>query len=212
LTLAKMVSTLDNFSCGRLILGIGVGWLREETELYGTDFDTRWAYTRESVLAMKALWKDGIASYSGKYINFPPVRVDPLPAQRPHPPVILGAPATDLSMKRAVTWCDGWLPVMPSAAEVADGRRRLTEACEQTGRDPKSVQITVFAMDATPETQHEYEEAGADRLVVGIYNHPGTALPYDQWKPTRAAALQGGRPAATETLRVLESIHKLAKL
>ena len=61
LTLAKAVGTLDNFSGGRVILGVGSGWLPEETELYGVDFSDRWTYTRESVLAMKALWRDGEA-------------------------------------------------------------------------------------------------------------------------------------------------------
>ena len=143
LTLAKTVSTLDNFSNGRVILGIGTGWLKEETELYGTDFDTRWQYTREAVLAMKGLWRDGTAAYDGKYVSFPEVRCDPLPAQRPHPPVIIGAPGSDTTVKRIVGWGDGWLPVMPTPEEVCSraqsDQRTLPRGGAQPGRnrDPR---------------------------------------------------------------------------
>ena len=86
LTLANTIGTLDNFSNGRVTLGVGAGWLREEIELYGTDFNDRWGYTNESILAMKALWEHGIASFEGKRVRFGEVRCDPLPKQRPHPP------------------------------------------------------------------------------------------------------------------------------
>jgi len=74
LLLAKEVSTLDLFSGGRFLFGIGAGWLREETELMGGDFDHRWTQTRESVLAMKELWTKPEAEFHGKYYDFPPVR------------------------------------------------------------------------------------------------------------------------------------------
>ena len=67
-------------------------------------------------------------------------------------------------------------------------------------------------MEATPETQRHYESAGADRLVVGVYNHPGTPLPFERWGEARAAALQRGRPPAEETMRVLASVAEYAQL
>jgi probable F420-dependent oxidoreductase len=212
LTLAKTVSTLDNFSGGRVTLGIGAGWLREETELYGTNFDTRWAYTRESVKAMKALWEHGTASFAGKYVNFPEVRCDPLPKQKPYPPVIIGAPGTERTFKRIAAWGDGWLPVMASPEDVAAGRKAIEQQCREIGRDPSGMEITVFVMDVTPETQRAYEEAGADRIVIGIYNHPGTPLPFEQWGPVRRQALASPAPPADETMRVLERVHEMAKL
>jgi probable F420-dependent oxidoreductase len=212
LTLAKAVSTLDNFSGGRVTLGIGTGWLPEETALYGVDFGTRWAYTKEAVLAMKALWRDGTAGYDGKYVSFPAVRCDPLPAQRPWPPVIIGAPGSDLTWKRIAAYGDGWLPVMCAPEDVRVAREGIAHACEEIGRDPSGIEITVFVMDVTPETQRAYEDAGADRIVVGIYNHPGTGLPFARWREVRSAALAGGRPPAAETMRVLEQMHALAKL
>lgn len=212
LTLAKAVSTLDNFSKGRVILGIGTGWLPEETALYGIDFKTRWAYSRECVEAMKALWANGTAAYNGKYVNFPEVRCDPLPAQKPTPPVIIGAPGTDKTIDRIMRYGDGWLPVMPSTEEVSRVRKLLDTRCAETGRDPKSLKIHAYVMDVTPETQERYEEAGADEIIVGVYNHPGTPLPYEEWQPTRSAALAGPRPSASETMAVLEKLQQQARL
>jgi probable F420-dependent oxidoreductase len=212
LTLAKTVGTLDNFSGGRVELGIGVGWHREETELYGTEFRTRWAYTRESVEAMKLLWEKGAASYSGKYVSFPEVRCDPMPVQRPYPPVIIGAQPTEKTFKRVARFGDGWLPVMCTAEQVAAARKAIEAECREIGRDPSGITISVFAMDVTPETQRRYEDAGADRLVIGIYNHPGTPLPHEQWGPVRLKALGSPAPSPGETMAVLEKMAQLAKL
>ena len=72
--LAKQIGSLDNFSGGRFIFGIGAGWLREETELLGGDFPHRWTQTAEYVAAMRALWTKGEASFEGKYVKFPAIR------------------------------------------------------------------------------------------------------------------------------------------
>lgn len=212
LTLAKAVSTLDNFSNGRVILGVGTGWLPEETELYGVNFAKRWGYTRESVEAMKRLWASGIASYEGKHVSFPEVRCDPLPAQRPHPPVIIGAPANDKVLDRIVTWGDGWLPVMPTPEEVRRVRRELDRRCREIGRDPAELTIHVYVMDVTHETQQRYEEAGANEIVIGVYNHPGTPLPFERWRPVRRAALAGPRPTSADSMAFLEKLASQAGL
>ncbi|HEV8533978.1 MAG TPA: TIGR03619 family F420-dependent LLM class oxidoreductase, partial [Methylomirabilota bacterium] len=96
LLLAKEISTLDLFSGGRFLFGIGAGWLREETQIMGGDFDHRWSQTRESILAMKELWTKREAEFHGKYYDFPPVRSYPKPAQKPHPPVLLGGGAKNV--------------------------------------------------------------------------------------------------------------------
>ena len=90
LILAKTISTLDLYSQGRFILGVGGGWLREETEIMGGDFHHRWSQIKESILSMKELWTKDEASFSGQYYNFPPVKCYPKPFQKPHPPILLG--------------------------------------------------------------------------------------------------------------------------
>ena len=87
---AKQIATLDRLSNGRFIFGIGAGWLKEETEIMGGDFEHRWSQTREAVSAMKELWTEDEAEFHGKFYDFPPVRCSPKPVQEPHPPVYLG--------------------------------------------------------------------------------------------------------------------------
>src|SRR5262252_8962128 len=87
LLLAKEIASLDLFSGGRFLFGIGTGWLREETELMGGDFVHRWGQTREAILVMKELWSKAEAEYHGKWYDFPPVRSFPKPAPKPHPPI-----------------------------------------------------------------------------------------------------------------------------
>src|SRR5215813_13436327 len=96
LLLAKEVATLDRFSGGRFLFGIGAGWLREETEIMGGDFEHRWTQTRESVLAMNELWTKPEASFDGRYYKFPAVKSNPKPAQKPHPPILLGGGAKNV--------------------------------------------------------------------------------------------------------------------
>ena len=93
LLLAKEVATLDYFSKGRFLFGIGAGWNKEETEIMGGNFTHRWTQTREAIEAMKALWTDEAAEYHGTYYDFPPVRSFPRPVQQPHPPIFLGGTA-----------------------------------------------------------------------------------------------------------------------
>jgi probable F420-dependent oxidoreductase len=169
LVLAKEIATLDYFSGGRFILGIGTGWLREETEIMGGDFDHRWSQAREAVLAMKELWTKDEAEFHGKYFNFPPVKCFPKPAQKPHPPVLLGGFARNV-FKRVVAWGDGWMPNAVSPEQVKRGRAALDELAEAAGRDPRSIQVSVFGQPADPGVIKGFEDAGADRVMVRLPN------------------------------------------
>lgn len=167
LVLAKEIAALDYSSGGRFILGIGTGWLREETEIMGGDFDHRWSQAREAVLAMKELWTKDEAEFHGKYFNFPPVKCFPKPAQKPHPPVLLGGFARNV-FKRVVAWGDGWMPNRVSPEQVRRGRATLDELAEAAGRDPRSIQVTVFGQPADPEAIQGFQDAGADRVIVRL--------------------------------------------
>ena len=162
---AKVISTLDLHSGGRFILGVGAGWLREETEIMGGDFDHRWTQTRESILVMKELWTKGEAEFHGQYFDFPPVKCYPQPVQKPHPPVFLGGNAKNV-FRRVVGWADGWLPAGPTVEQIKAGRAALDELAETAGRDPASIQITAFAVPADREQLQQYAAAGANRAIV----------------------------------------------
>jgi len=164
---AKQIATLDRASNGRFIFGIGAGWLREETEIMGGDFDHRWSQTREAILAMKELWTKDESEFHGQYFDFPPVRCFPKPVQKPHPPVLLGGYASNI-FKRIVSWGDGWLPVRVDVDQVKMGRATMDELAEAAGRDPKSIQISVYGAPPDREQISQFEEAGASRAVVQL--------------------------------------------
>ena len=86
LVLAKQISTLDQYSGGRFLFGIGAGWNREETTIMGGDFEHRWAQTREAIMALKELWTEDEAEFHGRYYDFPPVYCYPKPAAEATPP------------------------------------------------------------------------------------------------------------------------------
>jgi probable F420-dependent oxidoreductase len=165
LLLAKEISTLDLFSGGRFLFGIGAGWLREETQIMGGDFDHRWSQVRESVLAMKELWTKLEAEFHGKYYDFPPVKSYPKPAQKPHPPVILGGHARNV-LERVVAWGDGWLPNRTTPEKLAESRATLDRLAKNAGRNPSAITISVYGQPADRDLVRRFHDAGATRVVV----------------------------------------------
>jgi probable F420-dependent oxidoreductase len=168
LLLAKEIATLDHFSGGRFIFGIGAGWVKEETEIMGGDFAHRWTQTQDAIMAMKALWSKEEAEYHGRYYDFPPVRSFPKPAQKPHPPIFLGSVTSPNVFKRIVAWGDGWMPVGVSLEQIKHGREALNELAAQAGRDPRSIQIVAFFVPSDPEALKAFEDAGADAALVAL--------------------------------------------
>ena len=167
LDLAKQISTLDHYSGGRFLFGIGTGWFREESEVMGADFDHRWTQAREHVLAMKELWTKEEAEFHGTYVDFPPVHCNPKPAQQPHPPVMLGGNAKNV-LQRVVRWADGWMPIGVTPEDIKKARATLSELAELAGRDPDSISITVFGQPPDRDLIGQFEEAGADRVLLRL--------------------------------------------
>ncbi len=172
LSQAKQIATLDLLSNGRFIFGIGAGWLKEETEIMGGDFEHRWSQTREAVSAMKELWTKDEAEFHGRFYDFPPVRCSPKPVQKPHPPVLLGGFAPNV-FKRIAAWGDGWMPIRVTPEQVKMGRATLDELANAAGRDPKSLSLTVAGAPADRDGISRLEEAGADRVIVAMPREAG---------------------------------------
>ena len=173
---AKQIAALDYHSGGRFIFGIGTGWLREETEIMGGDFDHRWSQAREAVEVMKELWTKDEAEYHGRYYDFPPVKVFPKPARKPHPPVLLGGSARNV-FKRVVAYADGWMPVRASTDDIRAGRAALDELAQAAGRDPGNIEILLSGAADLEEIKRA-EDAGATMATVRIPSSaPGEALP-----------------------------------
>ena len=167
LILAKQISSLDHYSGGRFIFGIGAGWNRDETTIMGGDFDHRWSQTREAVLALKELWTKDEAEFHGRFYDFPPVYCYPKPVQKPHPPVLLGGNAPNV-LQRIVRWGDGWLPNRVNPAQVEESRKILDTLAAERGRDPESITISVFGQPTDTDRSHveAFLNAGAQRVSV----------------------------------------------
>lgn len=176
--LAKELATLDFYSGGRFLLGIGTGWNKGEADLMGVDFEHRWSQAREEVAVLKGLWTQPLFEFHGKYFNFDTVACEPKPAPRrpdapnpdlPHPPVYLGGKAPNL-FKRIVAYGDGWVPFNISPTECAQARAMLDELAVAAGRDPKGIELSIYLPDSLPTLGRalfrQYEDAGADRLVL----------------------------------------------
>lgn len=175
LLLAKEVATLDHYSGGRFVFGIGAGWLKEETEIMGGDFAHRWAQTREAILAMKELWTKDEAEFHGKYYNFPLVRSFPKPRQKPHPPIFMGG-SSQYVFKRIVEWGNGWMPVRATVEQITQGRATLTKMAEQAGRDPKSIDVLAFGAPGRFRERAEIadlESAGVGEVTIWLTQAEG---------------------------------------
>jgi len=148
---AKMLSTLDMLSKGRLILGAGVGWMEEEFELLDTEpFAERGAVTNEYLRAFIELWTSDNPTFEGKYVNFSDITFLPKPIQKPHPPIWIGGQSKP-AIRRAAQIGDAWHPVgaIPAAPlepeELAENLALLHNYAEKAGRDPSQIQVSVKA-------------------------------------------------------------------
>ena len=169
LVTAKVIASLDYYSKGRVILGIGAGWLRQETEIMGAEFRTRWGRMREMKEAMQALWTQESATYAGKFYNFPAVRSEPKPVQAGGPPFVLGG-HSEKSLLRIAKHYDGWCPLISDPDAFGKGVATLREMARAEGRNPDSLQMTPFVDPdngkITDAMLREFRKAGANRLVM----------------------------------------------
>ena len=164
---AKSIASLDRLSNGRFLFGIGGGWNVDEMENHGARYETRFKLMRERILAMKALWTEEEASFHGEMVNFDPVWFYPKPAQRPHPPILLGG-SSDHTLKRVVEFCDGWLPIARAGFNAREAVARLHKAASAVGRDFSTLSINTFAAPPEEAVLAEYREAGIQRSFLSI--------------------------------------------
>jgi probable F420-dependent oxidoreductase len=167
IVLAKTIASLDQLSGGRFEFGIGAGWNAEEMENHGTSYDTRYAVMGERVRAMKAIWTQDEAEFHGKFENFDPIWSYPKPAQRPHPPILLGG-ETDHTLKRIAAYCDGWLPRAFGGFDPVQGVKRMHQIAAEAGRNPAELQVTVFGAPADSAELTRYRDAGIQRALLAV--------------------------------------------
>jgi probable F420-dependent oxidoreductase len=148
---AKTLATIDVLSRGRLTVGVGVGWLREEFEALGApEYERRGAVSDEYIRIFKTLWTEAPAKFEGRFYRFRDVWCQPRPVQQPHPPIWIGGHSS-AALRRAGRLGDGWHPVGANPAaplrpvELGVKLAELRNYCEQAGRDPASLTISFKA-------------------------------------------------------------------
>ncbi len=179
ITTAKTVATLDQISNGRVLLGLGAGWNREEMENHGTAWSSRFRKLEEQMQALRAIWAADVSSFHGQFVNFDAIWSWPKPTQRLLPiesgsaaastvagvPLILGGD-TDRTLQRIVQFGDGWLPIARDPAKVLADLAKLRRYAEAAGRAMATISVSVFA--PPPKTVEQFLDTGADRVVLQI--------------------------------------------
>jgi probable F420-dependent oxidoreductase len=160
ITTAKEVASIDRLSGGRFEFGVGGGWNREEMENHGTDPRTRMQLMRERIEAMKAIWTQDEASYQGKFVHFDPIWSWPKPAQRPHPPVLVGGNGPTV-LERVLAFGDAWFPnyARDSVSTLAE------RAAELRTRAERPIELMVMGVPAQADVLEELRELDCRRVV-----------------------------------------------
>ncbi len=166
--LAKELATLDYLSSGRVTLGVGIGWLKEEFEAIGVPYERRGERLEESVGAMRALWSEECATFEGPTVRFADVYLRPQPRAGTIPVHIGGH--TEIAARRAGRIGDGFFPFGVDRGQLPGLLGAMRVAAEEAGRDPSSIEVTVSsfatAVDAALADVAELSELGATRVVI----------------------------------------------
>ena len=203
---AKQLATIDVLSGGRLVVGIGAGWLKAEFDaVVTTPFAERGPVTDEYLRVFKTLWTNETSSFAGKYVNYENIAFKPLPVQKPHPPIWVGGESPP-SIRRTARFGDAWYPIgtnhkhpLDSLELLAAGMEKLRNMVVDAGRDPKAVstvlrfkrfgdEVAAKASDGNKRLMHgTAAEMAAD--LRALKDLGVTAFDIDIEKPTEAEAL-----------------------
>jgi probable F420-dependent oxidoreductase len=167
LTLAKTVATLDHVSNGRVLLGLGGGWNREEMENHGVKYTSRFRKLEEQMQALKLVWTQDEASFHGEFEHFDDIWSWPKPKQNPHPPLFLGG-ASDHTLRRIVRVAEGWLPITTNPDVIIGKIQKLDRFAEDAGRDPASISVSIFAAPPKDEVVMKFRDTRAERIIFQV--------------------------------------------
>lgn len=175
LVLAKELATLDHLSNGRVELGIGVGWMKEEFDALGIPWERRGARTDEYVAALRTVWSGSHVEFHGEFVDFDPLTCTPRPAQGPDIPILVGGD-TPAAIRRAAKLADGYFPGEGDPERLGELITKVRTECEAQGRDPMSIEINaMFGIQmADPAAgAAQMEELGVGRAMVPAFFFAG---------------------------------------
>jgi probable F420-dependent oxidoreductase len=168
LMMAKQAAALDYVSGGRLMLGLGIGWLKEEFDAMGTPFERRGERFDDYVVAMKKVWTGEVVEHKSDFIDWHGFKSYPLPAQKPHLPIIIGG-NKGKAFERIAKVGDGWFAPSVFPEELPPYLEQLKAACEAEGRNPDEIEITaMWAMQGGLDTIKQFEDMGVSRLNIPL--------------------------------------------
>ena len=168
LYLAKQAASLDFVSNGRFMLGLGVGWLREEFEAVGVPFERRGARFDDYVVAMRKAWSGEVVEHESEFVHWHGFKSHPLPVQRPGVPIVVGG-VLGKALARVAKYGDGWFAQSSSAANLEPRLKELAQECRKIGRDPKTVEVSVmWTPQAGLDSAKQYRDLGVSRLIVPV--------------------------------------------
>ena len=178
LAVAKAVGTLDHLTGGRVLLGVGAGWLKEEFDLLGQPFDNRGRRMREAIRILKACWGSDPVGFEGAFYRLAPFGMDPKPAQGARLPV-LGGGESDAALRRVAEVCDGWHPLNVTPEQVAERLDRLRGFMAEARRSMADLSLIVRPgrnIPLTPDLAVRYEAVGVRMLVADVDYRSSTLL------------------------------------
>ncbi|HEY7916969.1 MAG TPA: LLM class F420-dependent oxidoreductase [Acidimicrobiales bacterium] len=166
IVLAKQVATLDVLSGGRVVLGIGFGWNREEAADHGVPFASRREVAREHLLCMQALWSQDQAEFHGRHVSLDPCWSWPKPIQQPRVATLVGGGPNPAVFAAIAEYADGWMPI--GGAGVAESLPLLRRAVEGRGRDPEAIRVVPFGTVPSDEKLAHYRSQGIVEVVLRL--------------------------------------------
>ena len=167
--MAKMLSSIDALSGGRLIVGVGVGWWRDELEILGAPFEKRGRHADETIRVFKTLWTEPMPSFDGEFVRFRSVGFEPKPLQRPHPPIWVGGESAG-AYRRVVTLGDGWHATTQAPAQFREELGKVRAAADAAKRDMATIELSL-RFSLTEDLLAKGPQAVVD--VLGQFKHLG---------------------------------------
>ena len=167
---AREAADVDWLSGGRLDLGVGVGWLREEFEALGVPFARRGERCRSYLEVMKRLWCDELSQYEDEFYTLPACRQFPKPLQKPYPPIHFGG-ESDPALERVADIGQGWYGFNLDPAGLAERMSKLRELCAARGRSIDEIEISVspYLRSFEPSMIEAYQQAGAQQVILPVF-------------------------------------------